>query len=238
MLGLPCNTSCTSSYLAPSRVSLLLWAAIAAVALCCATQLYGWLHRVCHPEELERRAQERYEVLEDIKLEAEERRETERRARLQAQREGWAGERRGADGLKEATPLSIREWALKQRTEKRQALQRRGVDMQRGGVLAMVFGHRDEAKAACARGSDRSPSPPPTGPTPCASPCASPSAPPSWAPPPLSRDGSRDSNHSFYENSGAGPADLREAWRDDAVYGGDTPRGARGNPDPPPPFEP
>ena len=47
VLGLPCNTSCTSSYLAPSRVSLLLWAAIAGVALCCATQLYGWLHRVC-----------------------------------------------------------------------------------------------------------------------------------------------------------------------------------------------
>ena len=51
--GLPCNTSCTSSHLAPSRVSLLLWAAIAGVALCCATQLYGWLHRVCHPGELE-----------------------------------------------------------------------------------------------------------------------------------------------------------------------------------------
>ena len=47
VLGLPCNTSCTSSHLAPSRVSLLLWAAIAGVALCCATQLYGWLHRVC-----------------------------------------------------------------------------------------------------------------------------------------------------------------------------------------------
>ena len=47
MLGLPCNTSCTGSYLAPSRVSLLLWAAIVGVALCCATQLYGWLHRVC-----------------------------------------------------------------------------------------------------------------------------------------------------------------------------------------------
>ena len=86
-----------------------------------------------------------------------------------------------------------------------------------------------EAKVARARGHDRSPSPPPAERTPGASPGASPSAPPGWTPPPLSRDGSRDSNHSFYENSAAGPADLRDAWRDDAVYGGDTPRGARGS---------
>ena len=183
---------------------------------------------MCHPEELERRAQERYEVLEDIKLEAEERRQTERRARLQAQREAQR-EGPARERLSVGAPLSIREWALKQRTEKRQALERRGVDVQRGGVLAMVFGQRDEAKAARARGHDRSPSPPPTEPTPGASPGASPSAPPGWTPPPLSRDGSRDSNHSFYENSAAGPADLRDAWRDDAVYGGDTPRGARGS---------
>ena len=59
--------------------------------------------------------------------------------------------------------------------------------------------------------------------SPGASPSARPKGSPGFKPPALSRDGSRDSNHSFY--SDPGPADLREAWRNDAVYGGDTPRG-------------
>ena len=135
VVGLPCNRSCTSSGLPSSGASLALWAAIAGVMLCCGMQLFGWLHRVCHPEELERKAQERYEVLEDIKLEAEERRELERRAQ-RGQRErrdsvglfgrGDASPRRSWSGPEpeEPAPQSIREWALKQRKEKTDTLQR------------------------------------------------------------------------------------------------------------------
>ena len=109
-------------------------------------------------------------------------------------------------------------------------------------VLAMVFGRRcsDKDKAAHAQGQEpsRSSTVEEQVQRRCStsseegdadarlsagSPGASPSARPSFKPPALSRDGSRDSNHSFY--SDPGPADLREAWRNDAVYGGDTPRG-------------
>ena len=337
VVGLPCNSSCTSSGLPSSGASLALWAAVVGVMLCCGMQLFGWLHRVCHPEELERKAQERYEVLEDIKLEAEERRELERQREQRGGR-GDASPRKSWNGPEpeEAALQSIREWALKQRKDKTDTLQRvlaatrgrtsferpsgsasainsairlpssacssgarvTGAAVNGGGtagtngasmrispgeldehsaaggalrepwagppgsapgspgsprgsgpqmsaaVLAMVFGRRcsDKDKATHAQGQEpsRSSTVEEQVQRRCStsseegdadarlsagSPGASPSARPSFKPPALSRDGSRDSNHSFY--SGPGPADLREAWHSDAVYGGDTPRGER-----------
>ena len=114
-------------------------------------------------------------------------------------------------------------------------------------VLAMVFGRRCSDMEKTAHAQEQEPSRPSTvqeqvqrrcsslpssedgdadARLSAGSPGASPSAWSGFKPPALSRDGSRDSNHSFYSQY-PGPADLREAWRNDAVYGGDTPRGER-----------
>lgn len=112
---------------APLSALIATWSLVGVLLCCGGFQLFAWFQRSCHPEEMESRAAERYEVLQEESYAA-------------------PGAMDSSDGedFKAESSHSLRSWAIETTNESRnrkraklqRTLKRRGVDMGSGGFGA------------------------------------------------------------------------------------------------------
>lgn len=135
----------------PLSALIATWSLVGLLVLCLGLQLFSWLGRSCHPEEMESRAAERYEVLQEESWAADEKRRTPLE-RGNAPGRGTPGGGAGSDtesyGVDVEGSRSLRSWAVETKQESeghkqaklQRAIRRRAADPAAGAGDTGVAG--------------------------------------------------------------------------------------------------
>jgi hypothetical protein len=160
----------------PLSALIATWSLVGVLALCLGLQLFSWLSRSCHPEEMESRAAERYEVLQEESWAADAKRAAPPVAQGETPDSGVApgcgaageGSDTETDGVGAEGSRSLRSWAMENKQESeghkqarlQRAIRRRGADPDTGGGTAAA------GPSPAVRAVRLAVRPPPTAPSP------------------------------------------------------------------------